>query len=150
MGDTGKTQGFWKQIVLAVVIALVAGGTAPWWWSDLVKPYLAGAKQADDAAPVTGTYLMDNTPGRVVEITRLAGDQYRIEEPTSPWPWRGTAVLDGGRLVGQAQFRKTQARMDVEGVVRADGSIIVSYRFITDSKGNSTDRVDNHVWYPQH
>jgi len=70
-------------------------------------------------------YLMDNQPNRIIILTHLHNSEYQIEEPSIPWPWQGTALLDGGQLSGEAQFRNSLATMRVEGVVRGDGSIVI-------------------------
>ncbi len=100
--------------------------------------------------PVVGVkkYLMDNHAHRIIILTHLQNNKYRIEEPSSPWPWEGTATIDGGKLIGNANFRNSLASMRVEGVVRGDESIEVKYKFITGSDGKpSAGRVDNHVWF---
>jgi len=85
----------------------------------------------------------------VIVVTHLQSNEYRIEEPTSPWPWEGTARIDGGQLSGQAKFRNSLATMRVEGVIRGDDSIVIRYVFITGSDGKpAAGRIDNHVWYP--
>lgn len=94
-------------------------------------------------------YLMDNLPNRIIIVTHQQDNKYRIEEPSSPWPWEGSATIDGGQLIGEAKFRKSLATMRVEGVIRGDKSIVIEYKFITGSDGKpSSGRVDNHTWYP--
>ena len=94
-------------------------------------------------------YLMDNNPSRIINLTHLQHNNYRIEEPSSPWPWEGTATIDGGQLTGKAKFRNSLATMRVEGVVRGDKSIVIKYHFITGSDGKPAgNKVDNHIWYP--
>lgn len=34
MGANSKGPGIFKQIIVAVVIAILVGGTAPWWWKE--------------------------------------------------------------------------------------------------------------------
>jgi len=99
---------------------------------------------------ISGRYVMDKQITRIIIISKLVGNEYRIEEITSPWPWTGTAKLDGSKLSGRAHFPKTQATMKVEESLRGDGSIDVSYRFISKGDGSLADgRVDHHVWYPE-
>lgn len=99
--------------------------------------------------PEVRKYLMDKQFNRIVVVTHLQHNNYRIEEPSSPWPWEGVATIDGGQLTGEAKFRNSLATMRVEGVVRGDKSIVIKYKFITDSDGKpSVGRVDNHIWYP--
>jgi|GEM_PF-956363 hypothetical protein len=94
-------------------------------------------------------YLMDKQPNRIIVITHLQQNKYRIEEPSSPWPWEGDATIDGGQLIGEAKFRNSLATMRVKGVARGDESIVVKYKFITCSDGKpSTGRIDDHIWYP--
>jgi len=94
-------------------------------------------------------YLMDNNPNRIINVTHLQNNNYRIEEPSSPWPWEGTATIDGGQLNGEVNFRNSLATMRVEGVVRGDKSIVIKYNFITDNEGKPAGgEVHNHVWYP--
>jgi len=98
---------------------------------------------------IVGKYLMDNRPDRIIMITELRDSVYRIEEPSSPWPWEGEAVLQGTKLLGKASFRNSEAVMRVEGLIRKDGSIAIKYNFITGSTGSPAEgRVDHHVWYP--
>lgn len=147
-----------NQIVVAAVIALLVGGTSPWWWKEIfggkqdttnvtpqVSPQTVGRAPATDIRK----YWMDRRADRVIVVTRLQKNEFRIEEPTSPWPWEGTATIDGGQLSGHAKFRNSLATMRVEGVVRGDRSIVTRYVFITGSDGKSSaGRVDNHIWYP--
>jgi hypothetical protein len=91
---------------------------------------------------IDGIYYMDNMIARRVVVTYLSGQSYRIEEPSGSWPWEGTATLSGTALSGTANFINSNARMNVEGTVRSDGTIRIEYRFIGEN------RVDPHVWYP--
>ena len=93
-------------------------------------------------------YLMDNQSNRIIMVSHLQNNKYRIEEASSPWPWEGKATIDGGQLIGEARFINSLATMRVEGVIRGDDSIVIEYKFITGSDGKpSTGRIDNHVWY---
>lgn len=100
--------------------------------------------------PATDTrkYRMDNLDHRIIIVTHLQNNRYRIEEPSSPWPWEGEAKIDGGQLIGEANFRNSLASMKLEGVERGDKSIVIKYKYITDSNGSPSNRVDNHIWYP--
>ena len=166
-----KKSGVLSQIIVAVVVALIAGSTSPWWWyvifpetkpaPPVSSPAIPSQSPAQNPVSQTSSnnnvspssdvknYLMDNQPDRVIIVTHRYNSEYRIEEPSSPWPWQGTATLDGGQLSGEAQFRNSLATMRVEGVVRKDGSIVIQYIFKTDDSGKqSGGRIDNHVWYP--
>jgi hypothetical protein len=93
---------------------------------------------------------MDKQGNRIIIVSRLVGNEYRIEEITSPWPWTGTVKLDGSRLSGRAHFPKSQATMKVEASLRGDGSIDVNYHFITKGDGSLADgRIDHHIWFPE-
>ncbi len=81
---------------------------------------------------------------RIITITHLEGNNYRIGESTSPWPWTGTATISGGRLSGEGMFINSPGSMKVEGVIQNDRSIVIQYKFIGDPNG----RIDNHVWTP--
>jgi len=151
-----KKSGAMTQIIVAVVIALLAGGSAPWWWNSIFgktppPPSSSPTSESIDRPTQLSIqkYLMDNQQNRVIVMTHLQDDEYRIEEPSSPWPWTGTATLDGGKLSGQGQFRGNLTTMKVEGIVRRDRSIEIQYIFLTDDKGKpDPGRVDKHVWYP--
>ena len=115
------------------------------------KPTSPSPVSVRPTGDLSDKYLMDNDSGRVIIVTYLGDSKYRIEEPSSPWPWEGTAVLDGGNLSGDANFRNSLARMRIEGIRRGDGTIIIQYKFITDDNGNPANgRIDNHIWYPTH
>ena len=108
---------------------------------------------SNDPAPASGDlpakYFMDNNSSRVIIVKHLGGDQYRIEEPSSPWPWEGIATLDGGRLTGDFKVTNSLATFRLEGVVRGDQSVDIDYMFITEGNGESSNgRVDHHIWYP--
>jgi hypothetical protein len=146
-------------VVFAVVaLALIAyniytGATI----QEIGIPGLFTIKFGDKTAPGPGpnplaqTYLMDNQPSRVISVSYLGGNGYRLEESSSPWPWEGTANLDGGKLSGDAKFRNTLATMRVEGILRGDGSIEIQYKYITGDDGKPAGgRIDNHVWFPVH
>ncbi len=100
--------------------------------------------------PEVRKYLMDKTSSRIIIVTHLQYNNYRIEEASSPWPWEGVATIDGGQLTGEAKYRNSLATMRVEGVVRGDESIVIKYKFITGSDGKPLDRVDDHIWYLSH
>ena len=141
--------GFWKQIGVAVFIALIAGGTSPWWFEpvrDLING--SGGREIERTSS-RRTYLMDNHQNRIIVVTHLQDEYYRIEEASSPWPWEGTATIVDSKLSGEATFRKTQGTMKVEGTVRSDGSIAVAYIFLTDGDGNPSSARHDHVWYPK-
>lgn len=93
-------------------------------------------------------YLMDNNSASIVVVTRLSDGTFRIEQPSGSWPWEGEATISGNMLDGIGKFRNSSARMRVEGIRQSDGSYQIKYRFINDSAGNDTDRVDEHIWYP--
>ena len=92
---------------------------------------------------VIGEYYTDNDKWRKVVVGALGGDRLRIEEPSGPYPWSGEAQLDGGQLSGEAVLRKSSVRMTIEGVVRGDSTIQITYRFPAEP-----GRADLHVWYP--
>ncbi len=138
------------QVIVAVVITILVGSTAPWWYKEFFAPDSPETTDNPETPNLLlRQYLMDNRASRIIIVTPLGSNEYRIEEPSSQWPWEGTAKLDGGRLSGDAKFRNSLATMRVEGVVRSDDSIVIKYQFITDSEGNSAGgRVDEHIWYP--
>lgn len=80
--------------------------------------------QQEDKTPgemtsgISGRYTMDKQNSRIIILSRLVGNEYRIEEITSPWPWTGTAKLDSSKLSARAHFPKSQATMKVEGSLR--------------------------------
>jgi hypothetical protein len=50
----GKASGPLSQILVAVAIALIVGGTAPWWWNELktwLRPAAEGRKAETSTAP---------------------------------------------------------------------------------------------------
>jgi hypothetical protein len=105
-------------------------------------------------ADIGGRYFMDGNPGRVIMITPLEDDLYRVEEPTSPWPWSGAAKLTRSWIDGIARFDKHLGTFMIHGEERSDGSIKVSYVFLTDKDNRLLDkigpgggRIDNHIWY---
>ncbi|MEK9660272.1 MAG: hypothetical protein VW644_00790 [Alphaproteobacteria bacterium] len=51
-GSGGGKTGVLQQILVAVAIAVLAGGTSPWWWNEL-KPLIAGAANDQAGAPTT-------------------------------------------------------------------------------------------------
>jgi hypothetical protein len=98
---------------------------------------------------IAGRYLMDHQRNRVIVVSRIAGANYRIEEPSSPWPWSGTATFDGTNLSGLAEFTQSLATMKVRGVRRGDGSIVIEYEFLTRGDGSpGAGKIDRHIWYP--
>lgn len=113
------------------------------------KPTLLPTKSERVSIPEVKKYLMDKQSNRIIVVTHLDHNNYRIEESSSPWPWEGIATIEGNKLIGEAKFRNSLAFMKVVGFVRDDGSIVVKYKFITGSDGKpSSERVDNHIWYP--
>lgn len=140
-----------SQIIVAVVIALLVGGTSPWWWIELFGENVKPREKYKKTLPEMEIkkYLMDRNPDRIVIVTHLEPNKYRIEEPSGSVPWEGLATIDGGYLIGDARFTNSLATMKVEGVVRGDESILIEYKFITKADGKSAaGKVDNHVWYP--
>ncbi len=106
------------------------------------------------AQDIPGRYLMDGDRNRVIVITQIQDDIYRIEEPSGSWPWRGCGFLFGRMLFGIVRFRRNGTSMMLRGDWRSDGSIVISYVFMTDERGNLEDaigpghgRVDRHIWY---
>ena len=86
---------------------------------------------------------------RVIQLKRISENNYTIEEPGTPWPWKGEAKINGVEIIGWARFPKSKASMDVKGLINNDGSINVRYEFITKGDGSpAKGRVDNHVWFP--
>ncbi len=129
-----ETKSFWGTLP-AIIVAI--GGLITILYQTGILPGLM------PNVDISGTYLMDQQSNRMIVITNMNGNQYRIEESTSPWSWNGTATLNGKNLNGEASFRKSSKSMRIEGTVRNDQSISVSYIFLQDANG----RVDNHVWY---
>lgn len=98
---------------------------------------------------ITGTYLMDGNPARVITVGHIAGPDYQIGEATSPWPWSGRASFKDGFLSGECHIVPDGEWMRVEGNLRPDGDIEVNYVFLTGPGGAPTGRVDHHVWERQ-
>jgi len=98
---------------------------------------------------------MDGDRRRVIVITQIEHDIYQIEEPGGSWPWSGCGFLFQGMLFGIVRFtKKDGTSMMLRGDWRSDGSIVISYVFVTDERGNLEDaigpghgRVDRHIWY---
>jgi len=104
----------------------------------------------ESGSKLANAYLMDKLSNRRIIMTHLGGNAYRVEEPSSPWPWEGTGTLDGGRFFAEARATTSQATFTLEGVLRGDGTIVIDYKFITGSDGSSAGgRVDHHIWYPE-
>lgn len=147
----GNSSNIW-QILTPIIIALAVGGTAPWWWPRDPLPKPPETAQSSPVVVRRQTFLMDNQPGRIIILNHVAGNEYRAEESSSPWPWSGNVILDGGKLTSKEPitFRNSNTTMRIEGVKRSDGAIEVSYTYVTAANGSSADpRVDYHVWYPQ-
>jgi hypothetical protein len=161
---TNKEGGSNTQIIIAIIGLIgVLGGALLANWDKIFSPKITPVLSSSLSIPktiipstsastdkISDTYLMDNQPNRVIVVTHIDENRYRIEESSSPWPWQGEATLDGGQLLGDAKFRNSLASMRVEGIVRNDGSIVIKYIFTTDDNGgNPNGRLDNHVWYPK-
>ena len=161
---TDKESGSKTQIIIAIIglIGVLCGALFANWDKvfppNKTSPSLSKPSHPTPTLPppsvsadrISGTYLMDNQQNRVIVITHLSGNRYRIEEPSSPWPWEGEATLDGGQLIGHGSFRKSLASMKVEGTVRGDKSIVISCKFMrTGDGGDPRGRIDNHLWYPK-
>jgi hypothetical protein len=48
----GNSSGWVGQLIGAVVLALVAGGSSPWWWTELKRAWQPDAQPAATAAPL--------------------------------------------------------------------------------------------------
>ena len=148
---TNKGSGSKTQIIIAIIglIGVLCGALFAN-WDKIFSPEQKSDINITNTDKISGTYLMDNQQHRVIVITHLSGNRYRIEEASSPWPWEGEATLDGGQLSGKGNFRKSLASMKVEGTIRGDKSIVISYTFIRNGDGNAPQgRIDNHIWYPK-
>ncbi len=140
----------WLASLLALVI--VVGAVALIGLAFLSPGVLCdlGINVGQDCGPsITGTYLMDGIPARVITVSHIAGQEYQIGEATSPWPWSGRAVLNGGFLSGECHVVPNGDWLRVEGNLRPDGAIEVNYVFLTGPGGAPTGRVDHHVWTRQ-
>ena len=51
--DGSRKTGILQQVFVAAAIAMLAGGTSPWWWQE-TKPLLDGAADSSTPAPDTG------------------------------------------------------------------------------------------------
>jgi hypothetical protein len=105
---------------------------------------------------ISGRYLMDGYSHRVIVINYIADDIYRIEEPTSPWPWSGCGFLYNRTIFGIVRFRENGSSMMLNGKLRSDGSIFIDYVFMTDTYGSllqkigpGRGRIDKHIWYKE-
>lgn len=156
----GEKQSYRIQIIVAVLgLAGVLGAAIFQNWEKIFpatrdnssdKPQKNISEPKETSQGISGRYTMDKQNNRIIILSKLVGNEYRIEEITSPWPWTGTAVLDGSKLSGRAHFPKSKATMKVEGKLRGDGSISVSYHFITKGDGTLAEgRVDRHIWFPE-
>ena len=97
---------------------------------------------------ISSTYT-DIEKKRVIQFTRISENVYMIEEPGTPWPWKGEVKVNGNEINGWARFPKSKASMDVVGFINNSGSINIRYEFITNGDGTPSDgKVHKHVWFP--
>lgn len=103
------------------------------------------------AAPdIAGTYYLDPDSTRVIVVEPLGGATYNVyeREPAS-WPFTGQVSYTGDQTFrGTADFTTSAATMEIVMVLSPDGNLVTEFRFITESDGVSTDRVDKHLLVP--
>ena len=155
-GDGGVPWPVWAAVmILVALIGLYGAYISRQSGSGSAVPSPKSAPQTPEPSPldvkdISNVYYIDGNPARVVEVERQQGNHYRIEERTGPWPWVGSADLNGDRLFGPAEFVKSSARMNLHGVVLANGSIQIEYQFITKGDGSpARGRSDHHIWVPR-
>jgi hypothetical protein len=53
MNEPKKNASLWTQVAVALLIALVAGGTAPWWWHEFFNGDTAGQTAGNQVQKAT-------------------------------------------------------------------------------------------------
>lgn len=165
MSDDKKHSSVLSQIAVAVGIAVLVGGTAPWWWKELFSgngststsistptPAPARTHENSEGTPTTtiaGSYWMDGMSHRVITVQHLQGAQYRVAEYTSPWKWEGDVVVQGNEIKGQVRFLSNSHPLWIEGTLAQGGNITVTYVFLDEKNQQPTGRRDPHVWVRQ-
>jgi len=62
MPDDKKESGMLGQIVMAVVVALLASGTSPWWWDKVFKPSAPIVSPTSQSSPEINIQTLQEQP----------------------------------------------------------------------------------------
>lgn len=91
MSEDGKKSPVFSQILVAVVIALLAGGSAPWWWNE-AKILFRPAHPVKPAVSVKG-------PEPAAEILKLALVDYEAVQALYLQARQSQSCVDYRRIV---------------------------------------------------
>ena len=122
------------QVIAAVLITIIAGGTAPWWWDKLFTPESSSGPNIEDPSPQNPTSSPESSEGTLdqgivsikwsdspnsLSISRSVGEQFIFScesGGTGSWLY-GTGTYTGGSSICEAAVHAGRINRDQGGKV---------------------------------
>jgi len=132
MASDGK--GILPQIIVAVTIALIAGGSSPWWWNELINrkstKIVIDPKEVDPSAPVINDKpeLVLSGPMRVtasvIPTVVHRGQTTKVnvfvqDAKGNPIPAATVSLSAGGGYFSRTETSSVSGSTDSSGVFKA-------------------------------
>jgi hypothetical protein len=143
MAENEKKSGVLSQIIVPVAIALIAGGTAPWWWQKLFPSdrSITADQQLVSRRNITGTWI--GGTGRY-EVTQN-GNQVVWDGigrfGNKGWHHRATGSVDGDTIYATMEELPDSNFPGIPGGAKTQGTISSDWQTITWVGQNDQERV---------
>jgi hypothetical protein len=79
-----KSEGPFSSVLVAIVVALIAGSSAPWWWEKVFPPSQKGGIAAPDPSPAP---LTPAGVGACASGLTASNDFHNASAPNGSWDW---------------------------------------------------------------
>ncbi len=119
-----------KKIIIGVFIALLVGGTSPWWWDKYIDP----EKKPLSETPAHTLSLLEKVSGSYSLLTWQAKD---VADRPQMTPAKGTLVINkSGKANWEIQLKNPNKRFtaknggDMIAVHKSSGMVVISSKQI--------------------
>ena len=141
MSENEKTSGALSQIIVAVVITLIAGGSSPWWLEKLFPDNPTVIIEPSIRRNITGTWLGGTGVYNVTEESNRVVWDGIGRYGNKVWHHRATGTIVGDTIYATIEELPDSNFPGIPGGARTEGTISSDRQTITWIGQNDQERV---------